>query len=277
MTLIALSPPQIETAFAWAAAEGWNPGLSDAACFLAQDAGMFLGVEEDGELVAAISASRYAGNFGFIGFYLVRPDARGPGHGLAVWAGAMQRLEGRLIGLDGVVAQQANYRKSGFIHAWNNIRFGGVPVVAPMKGDGIVPAGEVSFTALVALDGVAFPVPRNNFLRAWLTAPGHVALAQVRQGEATGFGVIRPCQEGHKIGPLIAPDAASATALATALLASVPAGPVFLDVPEPNRAAVALAESLGLTPGFETARMYTGAAPKLQMDRIFGITTFELG
>ncbi|PZW41857.1 acetyltransferase (GNAT) family protein [Humitalea rosea] len=277
MTLLALNPAQIETAFTWAAAEGWNPGLSDAACFLAQDAGMFLGVEDEGELVAAISATRYAGNLGFIGFYLARPEARGRGHGMAVWTAAMKRLEGRLIGLDGVVGQQANYRKSGFLHAWNNIRFGGLPVIPPTKGDGIVPAGQMHFAALAALDSAAFPAARNNFLRAWLTAPGHVAMAQFREGEVTGFGVIRPCREGHKIGPLIAPDAASATALAAALLAGVPVGPVFLDVPEPHRAAAGLAESLGLKPVFETARMYTGAAPDLQMDRIFGITSLELG
>jgi len=28
---------------------------------------------------------------------------------------------------------------------------------------------------------------------------------------------------------------------------------------------------------FETARMYTGAAPQLPLRRLFGVTTFELG
>jgi hypothetical protein len=32
-----------------------------------------------------------------------------------------------------------------------------------------------------------------------------------------------------------------------------------------------------MTPMFETARMYRGRAPDLPLDRIFGITTFELG
>jgi len=30
-------------------------------------------------------------------------------------------------------------------------------------------------------------------------------------------------------------------------------------------------------PVFETARMYTGAIPELPMDRLFGVTSFELG
>ena len=52
---------------------------------------------------------------------------------------------------------------------------------------------------------------------------------------------------------------------------------VFLDCPEPNRPATDLAARYGLSPVFETARMYRGAAPALPLARIYGITTFELG
>jgi hypothetical protein len=54
-------------------------------------------------------------------------------------------------------------------------------------------------------------------------------------------------------------------------------GEIFLDVPSINREAVALAESLGLAPVFETARMYTGPIAPLRIERVFGVTTFELG
>ena len=45
----------------------------------------------------------------------------------------------------------------------------------------------------------------------------------------------------------------------------------------PNVEAVALAESYAMQGVFETARMYTGAAAPCEIDRVFGITTFELG
>ena len=48
-------------------------------------------------------------------------------------------------------------------------------------------------------------------------------------------------------------------------------------MPLPNDAAVELAGSRGLTPGFRTARMYTGEAPEVELDRVFGVTSFELG
>jgi len=54
-------------------------------------------------------------------------------------------------------------------------------------------------------------------------------------------------------------------------------GLVFIDVPEPNQSALGLAARYHLTPAFETARMYRGAAPALPLDRVYGITSFELG
>jgi hypothetical protein len=60
-------------------------------------------------------------------------------------------------------------------------------------------------------------------------------------------------------------------------LPSAGRGEIFLDVPSVNQDAIALARDLGLSPTFETARMYTGAIPPLRLDRLFGVTTFELG
>jgi GNAT superfamily N-acetyltransferase len=276
-TIRTLAPGEAGAAVDWAAAEGWNPGLADLSCFLAQDPGLFLGAFEGERLLSVISATRYAGGFGFIGFYIARPEARGQGHGVAVWRAAMAQLEGRLVGLDGVVAQQPNYRKSGFAPAWTNIRYGGVPPVLPAPRAHVLPASEVPFAAVEALDRSVFPAARPDFLRAWLGAPGHVALVLAKDGAPSGFGVIRPCRSGHKIGPLVAEDEGDAEALLAALLERAEPGEVFLDVPAPHGAAVALAERLGLKPVFETARMYTGPAPAIRMDRLFGITTFELG
>ena len=84
------------------------------------------------------------------------------------------------------------------------------------------------------------------FLRAWIGSPGHVGRALVRDGGLAGWGVIRPCRKGRKIGPLVADDRAAAEVVLSALLASVGGGEIFLDVPGINREAVALAQDLGL-------------------------------
>jgi GNAT superfamily N-acetyltransferase len=277
LTIRVMGPGEIAIAGDWAAAEGWNPGLNDAACFAVVDPNGFHMGEIDGAPASTISVVNYDDRFAFLGFYIVRPDLRGRGHGLRTWQAAIARAGSRTIGLDGVVNQQDNYRKSGFALAHRNIRFGGVPAVRSVPTQGLVGLEDIPFAAIEADDATVFPAPRPAFLRTWIDAPGHLGRALVRDGRLAAWGVIRPCRKGHKIGPLVADDRAAAEAVLAALIASVGGGEVFLDVVEPNRDAVALAESCGLQPIFETARMYTGAIRPVALSRIFGITTFELG
>ena len=274
-----MSRGDLALALDWAAAEGWNPGLSDAACFHAADPDGFLLGEVAGEPVGCVSAVRYAGGFGFLGFYIVRPEFRGRGHGLALWRAAMARLQPGVVGLDGVVAQQENYRRSGFTLLHRNIRYGAAAPVPPLPADGprILPAADLPFGLLAAYDRRFFPASRDAFLRAWLTAPGHVARVAAGPAGIEGLAVLRPCREGSKIGPLFAEGPIAARALLADLLRAAPAGPVFLDLPEPNADAIAMAVAAGMSPAFETARMYAGPAPDLPLAKIYGITSFELG
>ena len=270
-----MTPADVETAVDWAAAEGWNPGLADAAAFRAQDPGGFLMGWIGAEPVSSISVVRYGPRFGFLGFYIVVPGRRGQGYGLATWRAGLARLEGRTVGLDGVVDQQGNYARSGFILAHRNIRYGG-PIAVEAPGDPRLVSGPES-TEIAGFDEPFFSAPRARFLAAWLGTPGHVVRALVQDGVVSGYGVLRPCQDGAKIGPLFAQSEADAEILFRALAAAAPEGPVLLDVPEPNTAALRLADRHGIAPAFETARMYKGAALDLPLSRIFGITTFELG
>jgi len=278
LTIRSMTPAEIGLALDWAAAEGWNPGLADAACFHAADPGAFLVATLNDAPIGCISATDYGAGFGFIGFYLMRPDFRGKGYGMALWRAAMARLQGRIIGLDGVVAQQANYRKSGFTLLHRNIRYGAAaPFMPPQPGPQPMEVTAQHFAQITAFDRRFFPSARDGFLRQWLTAPGHIALALMGAGGVQALGVLRPCREGSKIGPLFAETPEAARRLFAALLARAPAGAVFLDVPEPNSEAIAMARDAAMAPVFETARMYAGPAPALPLAQIYGITSFELG
>ena len=266
---------EIALAVDWGAEEGWNPGLADAGCFGAADPGGFFVGEYEGEPAATISVVNYGEQFAFLGLYVVRPDLRGRGLGFRIWKAGMAHAGARTVGLDGVVAQQENYKKSGFQFAYNNIRYGGVPAVlgAPEAAE---PLSSIPFDWIVRSDAAVFPAERPEFLRVWAEAKGHTGCAVLHDGRLAGWGVIRPCRHGRKIGPLVADDRATAEAVFTALVGRE-AGEVFLDVPQPNREAAALAEAHGLAPVFETARMYTGPIRPVAIQRVFGVTTFELG
>jgi hypothetical protein len=270
-----MSSAEIALAVDWAAAEGWNPGHADAGCFASVDPGGFLIGEHQGAAASTLSVVNYDQRFAFLGFYIVRPDLRGRGLGLRTWQAGIAHAGGRTIGLDGVVDQQDNYRKSGFAFAHNNIRYGGVVagLRAPSK---TVPLSNVPFDLIEQDDATVFPAARRAFLRAWIAAPGHVGHALLRNGRLTAWGVARPCRRGRKIGPLVADDRGAAEAIFAALSGSE-GGEIFLDVPQSNRDAVALAAAHGLAPVFETARMYSGPIRSVVLERVFGVTTFELG
>jgi ribosomal protein S18 acetylase RimI-like enzyme len=273
-----MQPDDVRLAMHWAEQEGWNPGLHDAACFHAADpSGFFIGTLQD-EPVGSISAVRYDTGFGFIGLYIVRPEFRGKGFGYRIWQHAIATLAHVNIGLDGVLAQQDNYRKSGFQLAHRNIRFQGIArSTQSMQHLQIKNLADVPPAQWAPYDRQCFPASRDTFLAAWIAQPDSVALASIRDGRVDGYGVLRKCCKGYKVGPLFADSAGIAEALLDALLARCSGDTVMLDVPEPNAAAIALAQRYGMASVFETARMYTKTPPAIALARVFGVTTFELG
>ena len=284
-TIRALTADEVQDAVDWADREGWNPGLRDAACFRVTDPDGFLGGFLGDKMVASVSAINYDDRFSFLGFYIVRPEYRHAGHGLKIWRHALAHCETRNIGLDGVVEQQDNYRKSGFSFAYNNNRFSAkiseiVPKLGQVIGNGIIQLGGTT-TELKAYDNEMFPTQRDAFLQSWLSAAGHVSRAYTEDGQIKGYATLRPCVAGYKVGPLFADDAGIAQALLASLLSAIPAEhgtqEVFIDIPQPNAAAMALAKRLGLAKVFETARMYSNHPPDIDLGRVFGVTTFELG
>ena len=278
MEIRALSVDEVRTVMDWAADEGWNPGVHDAPSFFSVDPQGFLGAFIEDQLVGSISAVCYGDDYAFLGLYLVKPELRGQGIGSQLWAHAMQRVEGRTVGLDGVVDMQSSYASSGFALAYRNIRFGGqVSDVQPLA-DAMVAIGRDDLQRIQSLDRATFGAHRSAFLADWLSQPEGHSWAYVEDGQIRGFGTVRACREGFKVGPLVADSALVAAEVFNALAKSVgDGGPIYLDVPEPNVAALDLARAVGLSPVFETARMYAKGNPDLDIPLVFGVTSFELG
>jgi len=277
-TIRKMKREELDLATEWAALEGWNPGRNDAGCFFAADPDGFLVGLLDGKPVATLSVVKYEEQFGFLGFYIVKPGFRGKGFGIRIWEEGLRYLEGMTIGLDGVVSQQENYARSGFVLAHNNIRYEGTSRKMPYHDGNIYSLEKVLPEDLFNFDRQFFPSRRRQFLEQWISSPGTVALGWTEQDSLKGYGVIRPCRNGYKVGPLFAMHEEIAGALLTALLSGVPEKTTYyLDVPEVNPEAIKLAERYRMHPVFSTARMYSGPAPTLPLDNIFGITSFELG
>jgi hypothetical protein len=261
----------------WAAAERWNPGTHDGPAFHAADPDGFLVGLLDGTPVACVSCVRYGVGYGFLGQYIVRPEYRGRGHGLAVWRAGMAHLAGRVVGLEGVLTQVPDYERSGFRVAHHTTRFAGTGGGA--RPAGLVPLAGVPFERVAAYDALGFPAPREAFLRRWAALPESVGLAAAADGRLTGYGVVRRSTDGYKVGPLFADDVETATRLLAGLAAAAPGRPYCIDVPDETiqPAGGRLVREFGLVEEFRTARMYRGGPPVFDAARVFGVTSLELG
>ncbi|MBR7826889.1 GNAT family N-acetyltransferase [Actinospica sp. MGRD01-02] len=272
-------PGEWDQVVLWAAKEGWNPGRHDSEHFLMQDPRGFLLGRLDGKVVSAISVVNYSPDYAFLGYYLVRPDRRGQGFGIATWKAGMQHAGSRTIGLDGVPDQQDNYRTQGFLPAYTTVRYRGRPNLEHKAEDveGVVPVGPEHLDLLAALDAAGHPADRHPFASRWAADPRHVTRARFRDGLLTGYGVLRPANEGVRIGPLLATTPRDAAAVLASLLREAGDATVAIDIPEPHHVARNLAELHGLTPSSRTARMYTGPIRSLQQSLVYGVMSLELG
>jgi len=281
MHIRGMTRDELDVLVEWAAREGWNPGLDDAEVFWNADPDGFVAADINGELVGGGSIVAYGKRYGFMGFFIMRPDCRGHGLGDRLWNERKRRLSARLdagasIAMDGVFNMQEYYARGGFRFVCRDLRFEGRGMNSP-QCEGVIEASSLPFELIDIYDRLHFPVPRSRFLRSWIQRPAGHALAAVEDGAMRGYGVMRPCPIGYKIGPLFAASAKVAEQLLVALGSRVPREPIFLDVPEINRDALALVARHNMKEVFGCARMVLGPIPKLPDAEIFGVTTFELG
>lgn len=276
LTIRKIKLDEVDFFIAMAEKEGWNPGKCDGEAFYRTDPQGFFIAELSGEPVGCISAVAYDETFGFLGFYIVKPEFRRYGYGLRLFNTAMDYLGKRTIGGDGVVPMLPKYETLGFHIAYRNIRYESIGEGSSFPNNAI-PLSEVPFSQLVQYDRTCFPVNREGFLREWIKMPNAFSYAIMEGDQLTGYGVIRSCQVGYKIGPLFANNAQIAETLFQTLSFKAKGVPIFLDVPEVNPAALALVSRHKMKKVFETARIYNKEQPKISLQNIYGITSFELG
>jgi hypothetical protein len=223
-----------------------------------------------------VSCALYGESYAFIGFYIVRDDLRRQGIGSLLFERALSRAGGRVVGLDGVMAQQTYYERRGFVVAHNNVRWS--TAGGGDRPTGLVELSEVPFEQLLAFDTAVFGATRERFLHVWIDRPPGHALACLAEGSLLGYGVVRPCRVGAKVGPLFADDENVAEALLSGLLATArPGTEVFVDMPASNPATRRLRSRRQMQRSFETARMYLNGRADEDVQRIFGVTTLEFG
>ncbi len=262
----------------WAAAEGWNPGLNDGGIFHAVDRKGWFGAYHDGRLCGSAVVTNYDDAFSFAGFYIVSPAYRGKDIGTTLTRMAMEHAGDRCIGLDGVMNMAPRYEKvMGMRMGYHGVRFHGVSSGHNASPDTLA-ATDIGRREIGDFDRSHFPARRDDFIHSWISQPGGVSVATVDgKGDMSGLGVLRPCREGFKVGPLFASDTETALSILQTLLTTIEGRSYFIDVPDVNLPAMRMVHDMGLSEVFRTARMYSSDPPDFRLDGVFGVTSFELG
>lgn len=294
----------------WAGREGWNPGLGDADLVWQADPQGFLGmcIAENGisensnsengvaeKCIAGGAIVRHNPMFGFMGLFIVEPEYRGQGLGRKLWFARRDRLLDRLapgasIGLDAVDAMVGFYAAGGFKPFTRHRRFQFVPDPSQWNdlkrgshqsvGYAPRPYRVEDFPAIHAMDLECFPGERANILEPWITQKTGLTLVVPNPNspnEILGFGTIRKCLVGWKIGPLQAHTPEIAKALIEQLILDVSAPSVMIDIPDNNPESLRLCQSFGMQEVFGCVRMYFGPPPTLKNEHLFAVLSLEIG
>jgi len=271
----------LQTLVKWAEDEGWNPGPNDAEIYWATDPDGYYGYFHNDKLIAGGSIVSYNKQFGFMGFFIVKPEYRSLGIGRKLWYQRRDTLLSRLnddasVGMDGVIDMQPFYKKGGFEIAFIDERHEKIGEEFIIDQN-ISPIINDDFDSILEYDKQCFGFSRPQFLIPWLKQPDVKTFKYSNNGKLEGFAIIRKANKGYKICPLFADNSTIAEELYKACLNSVVGKPLYLDIPVINSDAVALTQKYNTTYVFECARMYYGKAPNIEINKVFGITTFELG
>lgn len=243
----------VPAAQALTATFGWPHRAADWA-FMAR-----LGTGVVAELDGALVGTAIAWPFGTIGLIGVAPTAQRRGLGRRLTVAALDMVGDRPVVLHATAAGMPLYETLGFV-ADGTVRqhqgaaFGaGLVPLAP--GRRLRPIGRSDAAPLTALDRQATGLDRTVLMQALLETAGGVVLDD--DGVAIGFALLRRFGRGHVIGPVVAPDPASAQALVAHLLGQHAGEFIRVDVPE----AVGLSDwllGLGLADAGPAIRMVRG-------------------
>lgn len=258
----ALRIEDLPEAMALSTSAGWNQRLEDWQLLRRLASESSFTAVSDGRVVGTALAIDYGG-FAWIAMMLVEPGHRGRGLGARLLEAAMGTVPvNRLIRLDATPAGRPLYMRHGFEDE-SMLTRSVAPAARPAVPGGpdaatVRPLTSADLPRIASHDGSLFGGDRSAVL-AWAleAAPQYARVVDDGSGPPQyTFG--RPGRLFDQIGPVVARDVASATALVSAALASATGRPVVVDAYDAGSGFVAWLRSCG----------FAGERPLFRMRRL---------
>ena len=245
---------------------GWNQTPQDWRRLLRHDPDGCFVAEWQGRPAGTATTTTYSRDLAWIGMVLVDPDLRRRGIGTALLMRCIEHLRRSGVGcikLDATPLGRQVYDTLGFVPEWSLARWERRELPAsparietaagpePRRLD----TGGIGCVA--SLDSAAFGVARDRML-SMLAAQSDTHVRKDEAGQVTGYGMLRRGRRADYLGPVVAEDESSGTAIADNLLGGIPGRPVYWDIPETNHSAIRVARRYGMNRQRTLTRMYLG-------------------
>lgn len=250
--LDSLKPGDATEAAALSAAFGWPHRPADWDVFL--QLGHGVACRRDGRLVGTAVWFALDDSHASISLVQVAPEVQGRGLGRRLMRAVMDDAAGRSLKLHATLEGARLYASLGFTPGGIVEQWQGDADIPPCAATGIRAAAPDDRAAIGRLDQAATGLDRALVLNA-VMRDATVAVAGP-PGAVTGFVVRRLFGRGALIGPLVAPDEATAIALARFV-----AEPGFLRMELPGASLKAWATVCGLATVGQVQGMTTGDWP----------------
>jgi ribosomal protein S18 acetylase RimI-like enzyme len=259
---------------------GWNQTAADWQRFFDLEPHGCFCAELSGDPVGTVTTCVFD-RVGWIGMLLVDEAARGRGVGKALMQEALGYLAVRGVDscrLDATPSGQPLYEKLVYTRQFSLSRFGGTAqhldqhATADLLRDADLPPVSAVDASVVTYDR------RRLLVRLYEEARDRALV--VREADAdsvVGFALARPGARATQIGPCIALHADAGCRLLSSAFQSARGNAICIDVPHPNRAAMAMARSWGLTPQRELVRMCRGEPALERVDCLWASSGPEKG
>jgi GNAT superfamily N-acetyltransferase len=276
VALRVMTPDDIADGLRLSDAAGWNQKGEDWRFLLEKSPGRFVVALRGGRVIGSGGAVCYGNALAWVCMILVDPDERGHGIGTLIVQGVLERIaDMRIVGLDATPHGQGVYGRLGFVETSRLVRMEAPPTSGEEDESEVRPIAAADLDAVLALDREVFGADRGDLLRA--AARRAPALRVERGGAIAGYCFGRDGARSRQIGPVVAPDLATASSLVVTSLTRRASGPVVVDVPADRADWLAVLDELGFEEKRPLVRMFRGSPPPGRPERQWAIFGPEFG
>ena len=235
-------------------AANWNQNAADWRLMLGFGRGWGVSMA-DGTLAASTLVLPYGANFAWVAMVLVLPEHRRKGYATQLLRVALADLkkQGQTPILDATPDGHEVYVQEGFRDTWGFRRYALQGEKNPIgEQTQTRPITDSDWPQILRLDARAFGASREILLRNLAARLPEAALVAERRGQIMGFVLGRDGREAKQVGPLLARDEKTASALLAAAVGRT-RSPVYVDIADqfPGLQAWVLGR------GFEFQRPFT--------------------